>query len=234
MVILYPKHCSAYGYCRALAIQYKQEYINVLEEEAIVKSIGYIVDTIGLVIEQNNKELFIKASKYLFSLDQISKEEFLEIIKEIGPSEAMGVLFWATQKSENIASLIENNMAFSVKEGNRKQYLEFIKKITLQCARELAAINGLKTAQNKKVTFCENFAESIRVREYAIQGGLEEYKELDSSEKNTWLNTPKQEFKAYCKKEQQKDFFDQLLAQKPLKENIEPATKKFKRKVPNT
>ena len=215
MVMLYPKHFSAYGYCEGLITQYKQEYVNFIEEEVIDKSIGFIINRIRFIIEQNenDKELFIKTIKYLSCLDQISKEKFLEIIKEIGPPEAVGILFWATQKSENIASLIENNMAFSVRVENRSQYLEFIKEITLRCAKELAIANTLKPTSSKKVTFSEKFVDSVSIREYAVQTESGDSKELDSSEKEAWFNRPKQEFKAYRKKGQQRDFLDRLHAQ---------------------
>lgn len=236
MVMLYPKHYSAYGYCEELITQYKQKYINFLEEEIIDKSIGFIINRIRLIIEQNknNKELFIKTIIYLSCLDQISKEKFLETIKEIGPPEAVGILFWAAQKSENTASLIENNMAFSVKVENRNQYLEFIKEITLRCAKELAIANTLKPTSSKKVTFSEKFVDSVSVREYAIQTESGDSKELNSSEKEAWLNRPKQEFKAYSKKEQQRDSLERFHSQETIKENIEPAKKKSRNNsIPN-
>ena len=150
--MLYPNFLSVNGYSKKLLKEYHEEYSNFLNEIEIKKTIGYILSMINSILEQNKEGSFLVAIKWLTTIDELSKEKCIEFSKQIGPVDAMSVLFGAVQKkSDHIASLIQSNMRFTVNEQSKIQYLDFLNKMSIRCIKELALVNAPK----QSVTFSE-------------------------------------------------------------------------------
>lgn len=150
----YPKYYNAQSYCRKILEEYKQEYFNLTSEE-MKYTIGYIVSKISSIIEQTKEECLSKAIEWLAKIEQLTKEQCLDYSKWIAPVDAMSVLFGAIYNSDPMSNLIQNHMKFSVRDEHKINYLEFLRDMTIKCAKELAAINDPKQRIVKKVIFSE-------------------------------------------------------------------------------
>lgn len=225
----YPKHLSAQGYYNELLLQYEKKYSDFFSRKVIENTISYIVPYIIMLLEQPNKELFIKTIKYLSSLERMTKEEYLEIIKEITPKNVINLLFGAAKKFINIAKLVAFQSDMSINDQNRDQYLEFLQELTIHSTKELALVNTPKLIpSSKKIIFSQNIASAIIVREFELDEDISKYRDLDDKEKEQWLGRERKDFKIYYKRERKKDlqFFKQ--GNHINKENIDPESKKPK------
>ncbi len=225
----YPKYLSKYGYCNLLKLQYEKEYSDFFSTEMIENTISYIISNIIGLMNQTDKELLIKVIKYLSSLELMTKEEYLEAIKEITPGNIAGILFGATKKLTSVAKLIAFQAEVSINDDNKEKYLEFLKAVTIQSTKELAVVNQPKPISSKRIIFSEDLAPTIMVREFEIGEDMSKQTDLTNEEKEHWYSRQKKDFKEYYKKERQKDLqlFDQEL--KASKENVDPKYKKPKR-----
>jgi len=168
--MLYSKHLSVQGYCKALLKEYYEDYRDFLSEEEIKKTIGYIINMVKYIIDQNQGESLDVALAWLSKIDHVTKEECIETSKQIGPTNAMSVLFSAAQKPPiNAADLIQNNMKFVIKQQSKDQYLKFLNQMAIRSTKELASINYPKQHFNKRVTFGEDVAHSLQEHHKAAE-----------------------------------------------------------------
>jgi len=100
--MLYPTFLSVQGYSKKLLKEYYEEYSKFLSEIEIKNTIGYILSMINSIIEQNKEGSFVVALKWLTTVIELSKEKCIEFSKQIGPVDAMSVLFGAVQKNQII------------------------------------------------------------------------------------------------------------------------------------
>lgn len=225
----YPKHLSAQGYYNELVEQYEKKYFNFFSRKVIENTISYIVPYITRVLDQPNKELFIKTIKYLSSLERMTKEEYLEIIKEITPKNVINLLFGAAKKFINIAKLVAFQADMSINDQNRDQYLEFLQEVTIQSTKELALVNTPKLVpSSKKFIFNQDIASAIIVRDFEVDEDISKHRDLDDKEKEQWLGRERKDFNIYYNRERKKDlqFFKQ--GNHINKENIDLKSKKPK------
>src|SRR5271156_747243 len=107
-MMIYPKHMNAAAYCKTLKDKYSLIF-NSLSGEIIKNSIGYVINRITELIEENKGETLKKVIGFLFNIKKLLKEELVAVSGEIQPIGSLVVLYGAMQKPLETMHLIENN-----------------------------------------------------------------------------------------------------------------------------
>lgn len=154
----YPDLLSRIGYYERLLEQYSKDFPNLNKKSVIEGSISMILQAIRSLFETNPQkekyEEFNKVIEYISNVANLTKEKYNIVYKEIKPSRSIELLYFAINKPELVADLIQNNMAFTIEPENMEKYLEFLGKVVKQSCGELSEVNKPKLTV-KTVRFSE-------------------------------------------------------------------------------
>lgn len=155
----YPNLLSRIGYYEKLLKQYNEEYPDLPKDPVIEGSLSVILQAIRSLFEKNPQEedleKFNKVIDYISNVSKLTEDEYNIAFKEIKPDQSVAVLYLAINKPKVVASVIQNNMKFTVEMSNMEKYFELLGKVAIRTCDELAKVNKPKLTV-KTVRFSED------------------------------------------------------------------------------